>query len=119
MLELASSLSQICLSTKDASRSSSILQETTECLAKHFSLAHEQLAQLTYQLLSRIIDCCVQEDENAAKVEYGRWITIVHESIIAESAGSAAPLAARAIRARLEVFLKFKPIFETVNWCFT
>ncbi|KAF8364016.1 hypothetical protein PRIPAC_90939, partial [Pristionchus pacificus] len=89
---------QICLSTKDASRSSSILQETTECLAKHFSLAHEQLAQLTYQLLSRIIDCCVQEDENAAKNLLG----LLHRSLHVQSA----PVWRFVVRTQMRLFEK-------------
>ncbi|GMT15305.1 hypothetical protein PFISCL1PPCAC_6602, partial [Pristionchus fissidentatus] len=89
---------QICLSTKDSTRSSSILQETTECLAKHFSLAHEQLAQLTYQLLSRIIDCCVQEDETAAK----NLLALLHRSLHVQSA----PVWRFVVRTQMRLFEK-------------
>ncbi|GMS85276.1 hypothetical protein PENTCL1PPCAC_7451, partial [Pristionchus entomophagus] len=89
---------QICLSAKDAARSSSILQETTECLAKHFSLANEPLAQLTYQLLSKIIDCCIQDDDNAAKTLLG----LLHRSLHVQSA----PVWRFVVRTQMRLFEK-------------
>ena len=59
---------QICLSAKDGKESLEALPETTELLAKFFDVGNEQLAQITYQQFTRIIDCCVQDEEAASRV---------------------------------------------------
>ncbi|KAK6738869.1 hypothetical protein RB195_020767 [Necator americanus] len=57
----------VCLTAKDPYRCYSLLPSTFDILVKFFDNGDEQLAQVTYQILARIIERCVQDNEVCAK----------------------------------------------------
>ncbi|PIO74341.1 NUC173 domain protein [Teladorsagia circumcincta] len=57
----------VCLTAKDPYRCYSLLPATLEIMVKFFDKGDEQLAQLTYQILARLIERSVQDNEECAK----------------------------------------------------
>ncbi|XGW10703.1 hypothetical protein V3C99_012312 [Haemonchus contortus] len=57
----------VCLTAKDPHRCYSLLPATLELMVKLFDTGDEQLAQLTYQILARLIERSVQDNEECAK----------------------------------------------------
>ncbi|KAK5972109.1 hypothetical protein GCK32_010181, partial [Trichostrongylus colubriformis] len=57
----------VCLTAKDPYRCYSLLPATLELMVKLFDTGDEQLAQLTYQILARLIERSVQDNEECAK----------------------------------------------------
>ncbi|RCN25870.1 NUC173 domain protein, partial [Ancylostoma caninum] len=57
----------VCLTAKDPYSCYSLLPSTFELIVKLFDSGDEQLAQVTYQILAKIIESCVQDNEDCAK----------------------------------------------------
>ncbi|KAJ1368617.1 hypothetical protein KIN20_029786 [Parelaphostrongylus tenuis] len=57
----------VCLTAKDPYRCHALLPSTLEVIVKLFDTGNEQLAQVTYQIIARLIERSVQENENCAK----------------------------------------------------
>ncbi|EYC28507.1 hypothetical protein Y032_0007g3262 [Ancylostoma ceylanicum] len=57
----------VCLTAKDPYSCYSLLPSTFELIVKLFDSGDEQLAQVTYQILAKIIESCVQDNEGCAK----------------------------------------------------
>ncbi|VDL70679.1 unnamed protein product [Nippostrongylus brasiliensis] len=57
----------VCLTAKDPRRCFSLLPSTLDVIVEFFNNGDEQLAQLTYQILARLIERSVQDNEECAK----------------------------------------------------
>ncbi|KAE9421370.1 hypothetical protein Angca_007316, partial [Angiostrongylus cantonensis] len=58
----------VCLTAKDPNRCCGLLPSTLEIVVKLFDTGNEQLAQVTYQIVARLIERSVQDNENCAKI---------------------------------------------------
>ncbi|CAI5442221.1 unnamed protein product [Caenorhabditis angaria] len=57
----------VCLTAKDSKKSIQNAYQTLPLFVKIFETGNEQLAQVTYQSLTRVIDNCVKDDNECAK----------------------------------------------------
>ncbi|PAV55879.1 hypothetical protein WR25_14919 [Diploscapter pachys] len=69
--------SHVCLHAKDSAKCLQLLPATNQQIVKFFDVANEQLAQISYQVLSRIIEHCIQDDEATAK----HLLTLLDEAL--------------------------------------
>ncbi|CAD6197529.1 unnamed protein product [Caenorhabditis auriculariae] len=57
----------VCLTAKDSARSTQMLNSSLSLIVKLFDSGNDQLAQITYQVLTRIVENCVKDDGDCGK----------------------------------------------------